>query len=212
MAIEVVEEFEMKGRAGGIGGFNRDDSDNLEDMRPEELLVINPKFLTLLSKLKVAKEETVEGKKKVIGGTITLGKEDIPGFELDQGLNGACHMINKVFVALQVPFYAKSYSTDEAKTVTKVGKKGKKKDVSYTVKEPDGIRIYRVSEEFDIDNYAAEGSIKVQDTEKTDGTIEKGSGKYQEPTEGMRLRAAKWISQNGEDIEDVLEAIGITTE
>ncbi len=208
MAISVVEEFELAGR-GGVGGFNKDDSDNFVDMKPEEKLILNADFLKLLAKLKVASEKIIDGKKHIVGGTITLAKEDIPDFDVDQGLNGACHMLNKEFVALQIPFYAKSYSSDEAEVTTNVGKRGKKRGVSYTIKEPDGIRIHRISEEFDLNKYAADGSTKCAPTTNTDGTVKKGSGTYQEPTEGMKLRAAKWISENGAGLEATLDALGI---
>lgn len=215
MAIRAVEELVLRPRVGGGGeGGAVDDSDDLSQMRYSEKLVYDADFLKLLSGLKVASEETIEheGKKRkrLTGGLITLQKEDIPFSETDResGLNGVCHMINKTFVAMGIPFEAKSFTSDDAKPVTKELVKGERKGETDTKKEPDYIRIQRVSEKFEVDRYAIDGSIKTRSVAEGG----KGSGTYQQPTTGMIKRAAKWINQNVDDLADIFDKIGVNLE
>lgn len=197
----VVEELPIKPRGGfgGLGGAP-DDSDDLSDMKYAEVLVLDEEFLKALSTLKVAHQEG----DKLVGGFILLSKEDIPagkdGTTYDGEMNGAAHKVNQEFVALQIPYYATSYATDDAEKTTRVGKRGAKVGIEYPVTLPDKLRIYRISNTFEIDRYAADGSKKVTEERKND---------YHEPTTGMRLRAAKWIDENGADLVDTLKAIGM---
>lgn len=201
---EIVEELAIRPR-GGIGGLGgvQDDSDDLNKMKYAEVLVLDKEFLEALATLKVARQEG----DKIIGGAILLSKDDIPagrdGTGYEGEMNGAAHKINQEFVALEIPFYATSYSTDKAEKTTRTGKKGKKVGIVYNVTLPDKLRIYRVSDKFEIDRYAADASKKV---------TEEGKNNYHEPTEGMRLRAAKWLDEFGGDLVDTLKAVGMDVE
>lgn len=197
MPYEIVEELKMK---RGGGGFE-DESDNLDDMGYAERLVLNPEFIAALAKLRVVKTEGTT----ITGGAILISKSDLDFGEKKYvgEMNGAAHKINQVFVAMEIPFYANSYSTDKAEKTTRIGKRGKNKDIEYKVTLPDKLRIFRISENFEIDRYAADKSKKVS---------EEGINDYHEPTEGMRARVAKWIDENGADIFEDLKKIGMSVE
>ncbi len=196
--MEIVQEVTLKAR-GGQGGFGAaDESDNLEDMNYAERLVLNKEFLTAIGTLKTAvKEGDV-----IKGGAVMLTKEDIlqyrNGEEIE--MNGVAHKVNQVFVALEVPFYATSYSTDAAEKVTRTKKRGENIGKEYKVTLPDRLRVYRISDTFSIDNYAAKESKRVKDD---------GVNDYNEPTTGMRLREEKWVEENGDELKTVLKAINL---
>ena len=236
---KIVDELELAPR--GAGGFGKkDDSSDLADMGYEEKLFFEGKvgdktFLEALATLKVAVEEPQEdGTVKIKGGVILLEKSDIPETEdtprekLDKiGITGICQRIDSESVALEIPFKAQAHFSDEARAAAPVEvtiKRGVNKGKTRKEKTPDMIKIYRVSEKFDIDRYAATASKrcqpKVEIQEVVDQTGQKvkkevtvpGSTDYNEPTEGQRLRAEKWLKLNGEPIADVLEKIGLSFE
>ena len=232
---EIVSELKLAPR-GGAGGFGAsDDSENLEDMRYAEKLIFNGKvgklaFLEALATLKVAEEESQEdGSVVVKGGVILLDRNDIPDLPTNEeiGITGICQRIDSEFVALEIPFKSQAHMSDEARARPAVEveiKRGKNKGKMRKEKPADMIKIYRVSEDFDIDNYAATASKRCQPkkvlqdvVDESGKTVKKevivdGSTDYNEPTTGQRLRAAKWLKENGEAIADTLEAIGLSFE
>ncbi len=229
--FNVVEQLEMKQRGGigGIGGFNEDTSADLKDMRYWEKLVMDKDFLEALAGLKPAKrvEKLVNDVKKTFttGGTIVIPISDIEGHSSKEA-GAIAHGINKQFVALEIPYFATAASSEDAEKKTKVVD-GKEKSAGRMMDE---VRINKIGDKFNIDDYAAEASArcqpKMEKKEKVgeDGKVitdEAGNPViedvvvqptiYHEPTKGNRDRAAKWINENGEDPEiyDALKAIGV---
>ncbi len=205
LEYEFQEEFVLR-KTEGIGG--KDVSDELDDMTYVEKMVTSEPFLRALARLSVAKEVITETDRKVYGGTILLKKSDISKFRDDGSeveMSTAANQINKVFVAYEVPFFAKPWATDDAPEVKKTGKRGKKKDIEYTTTPANRLRIFRISEEFNVDNYFAEKSVKV-----LTGKVKASH----EPSGSMRGRAGKWIDQiieeNNEAMFELLRKVGIT--
>ncbi|MDD3474445.1 MAG: hypothetical protein PHP08_00895 [Candidatus Dojkabacteria bacterium] len=223
---KLVEEIKLAQR-GGEGFGVVDDSENLNDMRYAEKLIFYGKvgdmsFFEALATLKVAEKVTEDdGSETLKGGAILLERSDIPGNPVNAktgkpiGITGICQRIDSEFVALEIPFKSQAHTSDEARLANK--------DKPAKERQADMIKIYRISKEFDIDNYAASASKRclprkeIQEVE-VDGKVVKkevevaGSTDYNEPTPGQRLRAARWLRENGEDIVDTLEAIGLSFE
>ena len=86
------------------------------------------------------------------------------------------------------------------------------------------IKIYRNSDKFDIDNYAASASKRCQPKTVVEEVVDEkgnkvkkevtkpGSTDYNEPTKGQRLRAEGWLQENGSEITKTLDAIGLSFE
>lgn len=203
--FNVVEDLEMRTRGGlgGVGGYNEDISDDLNEMRYGEKLVLNKDFLEALASLKVAH---VEGN-VIKGGTLLIPRADVITqtgvVNIPTEINGIAHAVNREFVSLEIPFYATSYASDDAEKVVKTAKKGKYADKPRNVTVADTLRVYKISEKFEVDRYACDGSKKVKD---------EGINNYHEPTTGQRLRASKWIEENGEELADLLKAVGVDLE
>lgn len=195
--IKTVDEITLRA-TGGHGFGKKDDSDDLAKMNYAERLIMSEEFIRVAAGLKVAYKEGNTLK----GGSILLGREDIPDYfeDGDEGVNGACHMINKVFVAAGFPLFATSYASENAEKRVKQRERGK--NIGKTVKDTvaDMIRIYRRSNDFNIDNYAAADSERVR---------VKGKTMYHQPTEGMYLRENKWLHENfNNGMQEPLEALG----
>jgi hypothetical protein len=136
--------------------------------------------------LKIAYLEKTENKPDVIkGGSILIKKDEIEGYTGAE-ISGAAHAVNRVFVALEAPFYATSYSSDDAEKIVRVAKRGKDMGKSKNVTIPDILRVYRISEKYEVDRYAAEGSKKITEGVKA----------YHQPTIGMVARENVWIEEN----------------
>lgn len=229
----IVQELELAQR-GGAGFGQKDDSRDLADMGYEEKLILEGKvgkmsFLEALATLKVA--EVVkgdDGTESIKGGVILLDRSDIPDLpEKEIGITGICQRIDSQFVAMEIPFKSQAHMSDAARAAAPVEvviKRGVNKGKTRKEKPADMIKIYRISEKFDIDNYAATASkrcqpkVQVQDVVTEGGQkIKKevtvpGSTDYNEPTEGQRLRVEEWLKLNGEKITDTLEKIGLSFE
>lgn len=195
--FNVIEDLEMRTRGGVGGGGTSDDSDDLADMRYSERLVLSKDFLEALAQLKVAK--VVDN--HILGGTILIPRTDIEGYE-GKEITGAVHSTNRVFVALEIPFYATSYASDGAEKIRRTAKRGKDIGKEKNVTIPDTLRVYRISESFDKDLYACNGSKKV---------TEEGVHPYHQPTDGMLAREEKWVEENGTDPEiyELLKKVGV---
>lgn len=197
--VKIVDEIVMQ----KVGGGGRATVDYAQKF------ILNEDFLKMMAKLKVRTEKTMEGKRHVYGGTITLTKEDLPEYFQtgEEGMNGAAHKFNQVFVAMESPFYATSLTSEEAKKVKveKTKTRGANIGEKYIVTIPDQLAVYRISDTFSPDFYACEGSKKTLTTEQGG----EGSGAYQEPPEELREYVAKWIEDNGADNLNSLKVIGM---
>lgn len=181
--MQLVEEIVKNVGAGGFG--KKDESENLDDMTYAEKFVFSDEVLNALKNLKVA--ETVG--RIIKGGAIILMQDDILPLRNDSkeiGMNGICHKLNQVFVAGRLPFFATSMASENAVKKELVKTRGDHKGESYKITVSDRVRIYRISRNFNLNNYAADGSDSIAKSKK--GTI------YHEPTIGMVLRTEKNIS------------------
>ncbi len=229
----IVEELELAQR-GGAGFGKKDDSADLADMGYEEKLIFegkvgNKSFLEALAALKVAEVvKNEDGTEVIKGGVILLDRSDIPDLpEKEIGITGICQRIDSQFVAMEIPFKSQAHMSDAARAAAPVEviiKRGVNKGRTRKEKPADMIKIYRISDKFDIDNYAATASKrcqpKVEIQEVVDSAGQKikkevtvpGSTDYNEPTEGQRLRTEAWLKLNGEGIVDTLDKIGLSFE
>ncbi len=175
--FNIVEEIVMGGSGGGKG--HKDSSDELNYA---EKLILSDDFIEALMGLKVAYKEGDSFK----GGFILLQKDDVPeyfttGKESSEGLT---HMINKVFVASKsLPFKAESHRGKGAQFADVVSK-GSDKKASHGYKVSQTVRVFRVSEKFDINKYVVEGS-----------TSFKGKNPYHTPTDKSIERVQKIIRE-----------------
>lgn len=235
---KIVDELNLAARGGG--GFGAPDtSSDLEDMGYEEKLVLEGKvgdmsFLEALGTLKTAEVvDNPDGTQTIKGGVLLLEKSDIPETpftsraKIDEiGITGICQRIDSEFVALEIPFKSQAHMSDEARNkpaVEVVISRGKNKGRIRKEKPADMIKIYRISDEFNVDNYAASASKRCQPKVEVVEVVENGvpvkktvtkpgSTDYNEPTQGQRNRAEVWLEQNGSDISETLEKIGLSFE
>ena len=218
--MEIVEEIVMK-RAFG-GGREADESASLTDMKYAERLILNDEFLKAFGKLKVATTEKVDGKDVIKGGSILIDVSELKEAGYDGGIAGAAHKFNQEFVALEMPGFGTSYKTDDAPEVTEeVEDPDTHQKTIVKTTPPNKLRIYRISEKFDPENYACDASSKVKvGVEKEVNEVVEGKtvkvkklvpiNNYHEPTTGMRLRADAWLEQNVDRLAKVLAKTGLT--
>lgn len=178
--MQICENIVLK--TGNGFGRQKDESDDLAKQTYAEKLIFSDEFIEALENLRVSRQEG----NTVTGGNIMLTNDDVLPFRDDKkeiGMNGLCHKFNQVFVAGRMPFYATSYCGENTKKVKTVKSRGNNIGDEYTATKADMVRVYRISQEWDIDNYAVIGSANLKKTA------------YHEPTLGMKLRTEKIMKE-----------------
>lgn len=189
------------GHPGGIGGFGKDDSDNLDDMNYAERFICNPETMSQLAQLKVL---TNENKAKYIYLTTNVAELAELGYDA-VGLGSAMQRINSVFDAARIPYLALTYTSTDVKAKKVVVKRGKDIGKEKSVKEADYIKIFKYADEFDPKRYATVEAGRIG----KDGIID-----HETPTEGVQKRVDKWIAEvASEEIDEkILKAVGFEVE
>lgn len=178
MRYSITQELPVP-KKGGRGAGSSDEQTYAEK------LILSDDFIEALMSLKVASVK--DG--KITGGNIILGFNDIPDYftaDVDgimPGVNGACHMLNKVFVAGKMPYKAVGYDNGHSVKTTKTKKFGDNVGDEYTSTAYDSIRVFKVSEKFSINHYAVIGSNSLKGTT------------YHQPADDMVTRVSKVMTE-----------------
>ncbi len=183
--MEILEAIVRKPGFGG--GKGEDISDNLDDMSPVEKFVMDVEHLKIFATLDIP-EVVKDGTETVSKGKTLIVK---PGEDVEydgETVGGLCHAFNKEFVAGRLPFYARPHQIEGKTHTTKAGK---------LKRVAEAVKIQRVSEDYDESLYATEASGRIG---KAGRLID-----HEEPTEGMRLRASKWMKLHETELKELYE-------
>ncbi len=199
-------KFEMEevvSKRGGAGGGAGDDSDNLDDCKFAEKLVLDREFIEALGTLKILSDANRKGYKYI---TVKIDILKELGYEAND-MSSAAQRINAVFVAIgrknsRSAFRAQPFNSDVAVTKEIVVSRGEKKGEVVDRTLSDKIKVYRYGEVYDARKYGVPESGKTW--KKTGEPLD-----YEDSTVGVTARVARWIFENGEANKEVFEAAGI---
>jgi hypothetical protein len=200
--MSTFEEEEVISKRGP-GGGGGDESDNLEDMKFAEKLVLDREFIEALGKRVVLTDVNRKGYKYI---TVKIDVLKDLGYEAND-MSSAAQRINAVFVAIGrehsgFAYRAQPFNSDAAETKEIVVSRGEKKGEVVDRTLSDKIKIYRCGETYDGRKYGVEESGKTW--KKTGEPLD-----YEAPTLGVTARVAKWIFENGDANKEIFEAAGI---
>lgn len=165
--------------------------------------------------------------------------EELQKFGFDaESLSSSARMINAVFVALEIPYFAAAYTSpkvvaeehkQKARTTRKDGTVVEKG--TYVIRKvADRVKIHKTEERWDASDYACkEGRnpskkyVSVNGVKTLKTAVLPGSGKdpagvtyepwilkHDEPTIGVRKRMAKWLREiGGKDYPEILKVFDI---
>jgi len=187
-------KVEISDRAFGAGGA-KDTSDDLTKMGIYEKGILTIESMEALAELPVLTKENAKDYEYVV-----YDKNDFTGMTA-ASMGSAGHDVNSEFLALEIPYRAKPFAEKAEKTANK-------KDATKTSKKSNVVLVYRTGEEFDINLYAGQGSNKVSTNANSENF-----GKplmHERYTEGQKKRAAKWVAEVFEELDDeTIAAVGL---